>query len=58
MLLLTSLMGTFGLGFQLAGDLDRTDWAWVSDPLHPDRNVDGPLGEVIYARHQALGLLD
>ena len=52
------LMGTFGVGFQLADDLDRVDWAWVSDPRHPDRNADGPLGEVIYARHRALGLLD
>jgi len=52
-----SLMGVFGLGFQLVDDLDRGDWAWVSDPHHPDGNAAGRLGEVIYARHQALGLL-
>jgi len=51
-------MGIFGVAFQLAADLDRVDWAWVSDPIDPTRGVDGPLGEVIYARHQALGLLD
>jgi hypothetical protein len=56
--IVVSLMGTFGVGFQLVDDLDRIDWAWVSDPLHPDRNANGPLGEVIYARHRALGLLD
>ena len=56
--IVVSLMGCFALGFQLADDLDRSDWAWVSDPLNPDRNADGPLNTVIYARHKALGLLD
>lgn len=52
-----SLMGVFAVAFLLADDLDRTDWAWVSDPIDPSRSFEGRLGEVIYARHEALGLL-
>lgn len=53
-----SLMGFFGATFQLTDDLDRPDWAWVSDPIDPSRNAGGPIGQVIYVRHKALGLLD
>lgn len=56
--IIVSLMGVFTSAFQLADDLDRTDWAWVSDPIDPRRNADGSLGVVIYARHKALGYLD
>jgi hypothetical protein len=52
-----SLLGEFAIPFLLENDLDRTDWAWVSDPVDPARSVAGPLGDVIHARHKALGLL-
>lgn len=51
-------MGIFAVAFELVDDLDRPACAWVSDPLRPDRSVQGTLGEVIYERHKALGLLD
>lgn len=57
-LVLVSLMAIFAVGFVLADDLDRTDWAWVADPLDPAADAQGPLAEVIYARHRAAGLLD
>jgi hypothetical protein len=53
-----SLLGILGVGFVLTGDLDRSDWAWVADPLDAAADARGPLGEVIYARHRAVGLLD
>jgi hypothetical protein len=52
-----TLLGAFSVPFLLEADLDRTDWAWVSDPVEPSHSVSGTLGEVIYARHKALGLL-
>ena len=52
-----SLMGIHGIGFPLADDLDRTDWAWVSDPVDAQRSAQSSLGQVIYLRHRALGLL-
>lgn len=55
-MVLVSLMGILGVGFVLADDLDRADWAWVADPI--DVDAQGPLAEVIYVRHRAAGLLE
>lgn len=55
-MIVVSLMGILGVGFLLAEDLDRADWAWIADPL--DVDTQGSLAEVIYARHQAADLLD
>jgi len=54
-MVVVSLMGILGVGFVLAEDLDRIDWAWITDPL--DVDTQGPLAEVVYARHKAAGLL-
>lgn len=54
-MVLVSLMGIFGVAFALDDDFDRTDWAWVSDPLDPAGDADGPLAEVIYARYELGG---
>lgn len=54
---LVSLMGIFTVGFGLADDVDRSDWAWVADPLDAAADAQGPLAEVIYARHVAARLL-
>jgi len=55
---MVSLLGIFGVAFVLADDLDRADWAWVTDPLDVTADAQGSLAEVIYARHQSAGLLE
>jgi hypothetical protein len=57
-MVVVSLLGIFGVGFVLAEDLDRSDWVWVADPHDRAADAEGRLAEVIYARHQAAGLLD
>jgi hypothetical protein len=57
-IVVVSLLGIFGVGFVLAEDLDRIDWAWVANPLNATADAEGSLAEVIYARHRAEGLLD
>jgi hypothetical protein len=57
-MVLVSLMGIFGVAFALDDDFDRTDWAWVSDPLDPAGDANGPLAEVVYSRHELAGELD
>ena len=52
-----SLLGIFTLRFLLAEDLRGVDLAWVSDPVMPAHSCHGTLGEVLHARHVALGLL-
>lgn len=52
-----SLMGTFSVVCRLESDSAGIDLALVSDPLDPGLNFVGTLGEVIYLRHQGLGLL-
>ncbi len=45
-----SLMGAFVIRLKLADDLADIDCAWVSDPIDPQRSVEGSLGMVVAQR--------